>query len=378
MIDTITLRLNDGQFKIVDHNKFNPSSYNLFYPPYTRMGSRAYIDCIQNPTRKELLEGNYKPQLTIRKRWANGKPAVFLYIQFSAPKLIFGNNFDELVDDDFDVIVDKLQTKLLEMGVEVSQHILKESICVKVHFGKNIELNNYVIPFMIIKEIKKVNYDLRYDISEKDYRNEGHSIRFRSKNFEVIFYDKKKDLLKAKISESKAIDQDSAIQLSLLDLIQTKRQFEVIRMEVRLNNTNTIKGNLGNDMDKFTFQNIFKEKLSNKVLNDYWKQIYQNYELMNYQIEDKEVFLANFLANNPKARISNALQTYAFLEYINQMGVRRFRKFIESRYSQRTWFTLQSSLKRYNLQKNIHQPMNQLNTQLAVYKPLRLDKNVLG
>ncbi len=71
MIDTITIRLEESQFRILDHNKFSPNTYNFFYPPYSKMGGRGYIDAYQNPKKSELKEGIYKPQLTLRKRWQN-------------------------------------------------------------------------------------------------------------------------------------------------------------------------------------------------------------------------------------------------------------------------------------------------------------------
>lgn len=372
MIDTVTIRLNEWQFRIVDHNKFSPNSQGMFIPPYTRMGGRAYIDSVQNPTRRELLNGNYKPQLTLRKRWQNGQPLVFLYIQFSAPKLLFGNNFDELTDSDFDLVIDKLQTKLLEMGVSTNIPELRNAVCSKVHFGKNIILTNYAIPYMLIKEIKKTDFDLRYDIAEKDYRNEGHSIRFHSKDFEIIFYDKKKDLLKAKIGDSKAIEQDNAIQLGLFDEIKTENPFEVLRMETRLNTLRRIQQELGVGNHKVTFEEIFKEKLAFKVLNKYWRIIFDNYELMSYQIENKEKFLANFIINNPKARLGNAFQTYAFLEYVKEIGIRRFRKIIEDRYSQRTWYSLKSGIKKYKMNKVLSQPMFELDKQFHNFEPVKL------
>ncbi len=173
MIDTVTLRLMESEFEILDHKRFSPNSEGLFVPPYSRMGGRAYLDCYQNPAKSELKKGNYKPQLTLRKRWIDGMPKIFLYIQFSAPKVIYLNNFDELNDDDFSLLCSELQAKLLSMGVLTSSQKISKALVTRVHYSKNILLPPFVIPYMIMKEIRKIDFDLRYDLAEKDYLNSG-------------------------------------------------------------------------------------------------------------------------------------------------------------------------------------------------------------
>ncbi len=96
MIDTIVLMLRDSEFSIVAHDKFSPSTIGLFRPPYYTLGGRGNISCYQNPTREELKKGIYKPRLTVTKRIGKGGYSVALKMEFSAPKLLFGNNFDEL------------------------------------------------------------------------------------------------------------------------------------------------------------------------------------------------------------------------------------------------------------------------------------------
>src|SRR3990167_5853860 len=120
MIDTIVLVLKQNMFTIADHNKFSPSTEGLFNSAYYRLGGRSNMVCKQNPTPNELKAGIYKPRLTITKRINKLRNfEIMLKIEFSVPKLLFGNNFDELEDSDFGKVVGILQTKLKEMGVLV-------------------------------------------------------------------------------------------------------------------------------------------------------------------------------------------------------------------------------------------------------------------
>lgn len=372
MIDTITLRLNETQFKINDHTQFSPDCHDFFYPPYARMGSRGYLDAYQNPTRAELQKGNYKPQLTVRKRMQRNGFPIFLYIQFSAPKLLYGNNFDELTNKDLYAIVDELRQKLFEMSVIVKQETLLKAAVVKIHYSKNIVLPEFVIPHLVTSEIRKVDFDLRYDLAEKDYRNAGHSVRFHSNEFELIFYDKKKDLERAKISDKRAVEKDSAIQLGLFDSLHTKNPFEVLRMEVRLNTYQKIASELKMEKEDMTLINLFSIHKSSQVLSKYWNEIITSYKLLKCDISDKERFFARFMVHNPNARLTNALAAYACIETIKEMGTRKFRRLVETRYSRRAWYGLKDSMNKYELYGKIPKHFEAVTQALDEYTPLRL------
>lgn len=372
MIDTVTIRLNEHQFNIIDYNRFSPNCHNFFYPPYARFGSRGYVDAYQNPTKKEMLEGNYKPQLTLRKKWGQHQPLIYLYVQFSAPKLLFGNNFDELADKDLDAVLEKLRKKLATMAVLVKTEDLRRALVTKIHYGKNIVLPNFVIPHMVIGEIKKIDFNLQNELAEKDYRNSGHSIRFHTNDFELIFYDKRKDLEKAHKSDKKAIERENAIQLNIFDAITPKKPFEVLRMEVRLNTTKKITSELRILRTEQNLPTLFSEAIAVRVLTKYWQETLRNYQFLNCKIDDKEKFLASFMINNPKAKLTNALSTYAFVEYAKEMGINRFRSLIDKKYTKRTWYSLKSSMGKYKLDGQMPSYFDAASEAISKYKPLRL------
>src|SRR3989339_686244 len=120
MIDTIVLKLSNDMFFITDHDKFPPSARWLTDTQTGSFGGRAYIPSKQNPLKADLLNGIYKPRLTLTNRFNHtGRWEPSLKVELSLPKLLFGNNFDELQDCDFEPITNKLQQRLKEMGVRV-------------------------------------------------------------------------------------------------------------------------------------------------------------------------------------------------------------------------------------------------------------------
>ncbi|MBU1912717.1 MAG: hypothetical protein KKB22_04205, partial [Candidatus Omnitrophica bacterium] len=123
MIDTIVLMLKQNMFTILDHSKFNPSTSELYNS--VGLGGQLYKKCVQNPTRDELKRGIYKPRLTVTKRVSRqGFYEITLRIEFSAPKLLYENNFDELVDSNFMEVVARLKIVLRNMGVGIFESSL--------------------------------------------------------------------------------------------------------------------------------------------------------------------------------------------------------------------------------------------------------------
>jgi len=373
MIDTITIRLSQSEFRILNHDKFSPDCYHFFYPPYSRMGAKAYLDAYQNPTRAELKEGNYKPQLTLRKRNQTPEPSIYLYIQFSAPKILYNNNFDELKNSDLDEIMNKLSASLKNMGVMLRIKDLGNAKVTKIHYSKNIILPEFIIPSMVIGEIKKVDFNLHNELTERDYRNAGHSIRFHTNNYELIIYDKKKDLQKSTHSDKRSIEKGNSIQLKLFDNIKKKKQFEVLRIESRLNNTNWIKKELGISKKDQTLYSLFKSELSCKLLSKSWKAVLDRYRLLRCEIEDKESFLATFMINNPDVRLTNVLATYGFLELAKHIGIGKFRNLVNNKYSNRTWYSLKKTMDSYNLNGKMPNHFEAISIILNDYKPLHLE-----
>src|SRR5258708_424210 len=104
MIDTIKLMLDKNMFWITDVSLFQKEKQNA---------SRGYFTLVQNSTKSELLRGIYKPRLTMTRRFnCSGRAEATLSIELSLPKLLYGNNFDELRDSDFQTILDLLSEVL--------------------------------------------------------------------------------------------------------------------------------------------------------------------------------------------------------------------------------------------------------------------------
>lgn len=376
MIDTIILVLKTGMFTILDHDKFSPSTKGLYDTSigYYRLGSRSNITCKQNPIKSELKQGIYKPRLTVTKRITRERSfEITLKIEFSIPKLIYGNNFDELTDAEFPIVIQKLKTVLKEMGVGVFEHFLINASVSAVHYSKNIVLTDYTTPYTYLSQLAKLNINMRLDTNRTDFRNEGHSFKYRANSFEIVFYDKIKDLQQAKISEKRAEEKDNALQLGLFNVLKQQKPFEVLRFEVRLNQKQKIRQvfkKIGKDLEP-TFINVFNQDIAKRVLLKYIEEMEEAYpSLLLHQQYSPKNFFTSFLTKNPKTKLTTILKMLGLRVLLEEIGIREFRE-IAKRYSNFAWYSLNKEMKAFT---QIDEPniFSLLKEQINKFEPLKL------
>jgi len=376
MIDTIVLTLKTGMYTIFEPDNFSPSTRGLTDPTagYYRLGGRSNITCKQNPTPNELKRGIYKPRLTVTKRInREGNFEIPLKIEFSIPKLLYGNNFDELTDADFPAVIQKLKTVLNEMGVRMFEHFLVNAPVSSVHYSKNIALTDYTTPYTYLAQLTKLNINKRLDTNRTDFRNEGHSFKYRANSFEIVFYDKIKDLQQAKVSEKRAEEKDNALQLNLFDMLTQRKPLEVLRVEIRLNRRQKINQIL-KKVDKEvepTFSNIFNQDTAKKVLLYYINEIEEAYPpLLNYQYDSPKKFFTGFLTINPKVKLTLALKMLGLRVLLDEIGAREFRE-MTKRYGNPVWYSLNKEMKNLS---NVDEPsvFSLLRKQITDFEPLKL------
>ena len=340
-------------YYITEPDKFTPSARWLDADT-GRMGSRAYITSKQNPTKADFHNGIYKPRLTLTNRFNHtGRCEASLKIELSLPKLLSGNNFDELKDSDFETVSNKLQNRLKEMGVRVFCALLIKAPVSAVHYSKNIPLTDGSTPYHYIKKIREANITQALDTNQTDFRNDGHSFKWHCNSYEVAFYDKIKDLEVSKKSEKRAIEKDNFMQMGLFDTLKKRKLFEVLRMEVRLNKRQKIGQifkKLGVNIE-VNFQSVFDSKISQAVLLHYLGEVEkQRPALLDRAYNDPQALLADIVISNPKLKARQALQAFGLKQAFDKIGMRELRKIL-NRISDRSWYRLVKTIKQVKLAK---------------------------
>ncbi|GMU18829.1 MAG: hypothetical protein AMXMBFR12_00210 [Candidatus Babeliales bacterium] len=349
MIDTVVLLLSSDMYKITDPDKFVPSARWI---TNNRSSAVHGIQSKQNPTKKELLAGIYKPRLTLAYRTNTRNTLdIVLKVELSLPKLFYGNNFQELKGKDLQPLLQRLSDTLGQMEVIVAPADLVRAPIVAVHYSKNIILKDGSTPYHYINKIKESNIKMSLDTNQTDYRNEGHSYKWHCNSYEIVFYDKLKDLEKAKQSEKRSIEKDNAIQLEMFPRLRKKKKLEVLRMEVRLNKRAKMKqifAKLG-IKSNLTLKSLFKPAISKKVLLHYLDELGSKRPVwLNYKAVSDKALLSDIILNNPELGSKKILQMFGLAKALEIVNVRELRGMLSKR-NQRDWNRLNADAKEIKL-----------------------------
>lgn len=370
MIDTIALTLTSNLFKITQPEKFKPSAAWILADQSRASSTQSK----QNPSKKELTQGVYKPRLTLSKRISHtGGREIMLKIELSLPKLMFGNNFDELRLKDFMPIVSELVDVLSAMGVIVDPLVLAQAPVAAIHYSKNIALTDGSTPHYFINKIKEANIKLSLDVNQTQYRNDGHSYRWHCNSYEVAFYDKIRELEIARQSSKRSMEKDSALQLSMLNRFRERKMLEILRMEVRLNKRDKMKHlfkkmGIKNDL---TFKSLFKPTIAKKVLLHYLDELESRRPLLlDYRPTSERALMADLIFNNPDLNAKQIFQLFGLRQALNYMTLRELRAML-SRGSKRGWYRLMGLVNKVKL-PTAQDPFVGIRKSLVAFKPLNL------
>lgn len=319
MLDTIVLTLPEHAFCIKYTDRFSPDAGFLLNPMY---GTRQMVKAVYNPTKSEKRSG-YKPRLTlIKKPFTERVRAIILRIEFSAPKLLYGNNFVELRGhDDFIPVLAALHTALTSMGIEISLETLKTAGVSAIHYSKNILLEKETPCFLLIRELEKLDLSSKLDLTQTDFRNSGQMIKYHASTYEIALYDKVKDLQQARTyGDKRSAEIDDSCQT---DLLNTLKLPEVLRFEIRLKSRKLkpLLQKMGYT-GLLTFQNLFSASLSRAILLHFWNQITNGLYLLNLNPDDPAALIARIKTAYPKKRQTSILQLVGFAHTAEKLGIR--------------------------------------------------------
>jgi hypothetical protein len=379
MLDTVALTLERHQFEILQPDRFSPSAKGLLVPPFNALGGRGNFQCVQNPNKTELVALKYLPRLTLAKRKIEGGFAITLRIEFSAPKLLFENNFDELETMDFGRIVDLLHEALATMGVRVSKDALRSARVSAIHYSKNIAFTDFTTCSMVTSELDLIDLDGRLDLSHTDYRNEGHAIRYHANSFEVTFYDKLKDLQRARYSQKRGLEKDYGKQLEMFKgSPAVPKQFEVLRMEVRLGNRTKIRSILKRVKSEAqpVFAALFNADLSKQVLMHFWSVIRSQLALLGAAKKERPEDVLSALAGAAGHVVhpGKLFQQLGLITLVSSVGLRGAHALMARYCTKRSWQRYKRDLKSLPLDQRMpFSALRKVDAALAAFEPLRME-----
>ncbi len=319
MLDTVAITLNSNEFTITDPRKFSPSAEILT----NSRNVKGRIACTQHLKKA----GQYYPRLTLSRIPARHGVIISLRIEASLPKLVYGNNFDELGGADLSKVAWLLFWALKDMGVETSQEALLKASVSAIHYSKNILLGKYATCSMVITELQKVNISKRLDINRTVFINGGIAIKYHANSYEIAVYDKWADLQQSKISSKRGIERDYDTQHIFHQRVKQSKPCEVLRLEIRFVKRTSLRAALkliGWQSD-MTLEELFNETLSQKILLHYWRQIMAAWDVLAIAENQPEDIFRTIINAAPELKPLKAFQLTGALLVARSVGIRGLR-----------------------------------------------------
>ncbi len=259
------------------------------------------------------------------------------------------------------------------MGVVVKTEDLINAPVLSIHYSKNIPLMDGSTPYHYINKIKEANVHFSLDTNQTDYRNEGHSHKWHCNSYEMVFYDKIKDLEKARQSSKRAIEKDNELQRHLFKAFGIRYRLEFLRMEVHLNKRAKIKQlfkKLHVNAD-LTFKELFKPAIAKKVLLYYLDELERNPSpLLNCKTVDDKAFLVQLSFDNPAITPKQAMMLLGFKRALEAAHLRELKTMIGKNKAQ-SWYRLITEANKIVLPK-MYDPFKEIRKCIEEFQAVKI------
>lgn len=377
-IDTVILTLPSSMFAILEPSRFTPNAVRVLGAEPRDMGKNRYFSATCNPTKQDTAVMGYLPYLTMYRALRAGGLVTELRIQFSAPKLLNFNNFDEIEEYDFGELCHRLLAGLKYYKIKVRDGLstIAYAQVSSVHYSKNFALTNYTSPRSAITELARADINGWRDVSKTDYINNGAGFKTHSKHHELAFYDKLVEYRKAKRGQP-LFDKDVQMQLDLFDNRTMKKPFEVLRMEVRLGNTKKIKWALEKarlPTDDTTFNTIFRQDYSQMVLEWHLEDLYAHYpKITEADTKDELELLSDLYVQNPDRRMSSIINAVGIYRLTQIAGTRTIKDIVGSEGSKALLRLAKRANHELSYRNEKAEVFEMLRQQLDRFEPVHLD-----
>lgn len=382
MLDTLILTIEIGDpklQKIIAKSSFDnwsPSLRGAFVPPFAKISGNSATYHL-NTTKMDKKLGTYTPRLTLYVQRVTGGYRRLLYVEFSAPKLLYGNNFAEIGVSDYGNLCKILSDSLAKKGVYLSPNQLRYAEMKAVHYAKNVVFINGTKPTSVISYLKKTEINLHKKTCETKYLNGGDALHIYTNSRGLCVYDKLKELEKARKTEKGNLEKDSWCQQSYVKefLATAPKPFEVLRIESRLLNRETIVKELRslgvNVSDRPRLKDVYDLSIAKAILLSDLTELEMAMPSSVGGREPPNEYLAEVKRLNPNITPANALMLLGEHMATDKVGVNATRKALGC--TSRQWCDLKKRINGYILPKSKVNYFAEMRRQINQFKLLNLD-----
>ena len=340
MIDTIKLA--------VTYSK-RPNWLNRVQASTNRNVTSGVFTAIIDANESYKRIGVYVPKLIYIEQPAtkDRKRTYTLNIELSLPKLFFGNNFDELTDEQFPAVVHELHKRLRNVyGLRISERKLAQSEVAKIDYSKNIIFTDRTPVSTIINAVALAGISKTYDVQKTDFRNGGQIYHIHANIIDIAIYDKVADLKQAKVSEKRTVEKYNQSQIQLVEELEKHPNVTIPRFEIRLNDKRKIRSELKavNASEDLRFHHLFSSDISGAILLRHWNKIFDQIPKAEMVADTATQILVSLKQADPSMKFAEASSmTLMTLLRKEARDERTVRNLIESLFSKSQYTRLKNN-----------------------------------
>lgn len=343
-MDTVIIKIHGPKkFRFNKRNWFMPEIHSRKYEELS--SAEKNLPTNRPYLRRFILKPPYKqpfytPQVEVFETLVRSKRQIkyIMKIQFSAPKLLFGNSLQEVSEKDGEDISSALQDCLKKFGIIVEIDTIADSMVSSVHFCKNVPLPRDIRMQEIINELMLVDLGKAVDVTGKSHKQGGLILNLYSGVIGRVFYDKISDSSRPKNKRTDKGPIEPEREIVERFGLENK---EVFRYEYRIKRAQTVKREMNkllerDDKTEFViFKELFAEGLFKKAIINSWMSLIQepqNQLALLGPMDQFSIFLhilSNAKKQNPTAHSMNkALISYGLIRAIKEFGAKEVKRFI--------------------------------------------------
>jgi len=266
-----------------------------------------------------------------------------LELEFSVPKLLYGNSLQEVGEGHREVVFDRLKSCLVEVGIFIGEtEIIAEARVGAIHFCKNIPLPQEIQMQDILAKLALTDISKATDVTETEFKR-GQVLHIYSGTVERVFYDKIADSMRPKVKRKDKGPISS--ERIIVDRYNLDKR-EVFRYEYRLKKTQTVMRDVNKALERepktyVAFKDVFTPGLCRKMILASWRVLLQkpgNQLALLGSAPDSNL-LAYICSEAGKGKrnghsLNTALISYGIIRAIQDYGVKQLRKTIFSTWSE--------------------------------------------
>lgn len=189
-----------------------------------------------------------------------------IVIEIALPKVLYGQNLNEIYEHQWEEIIQAIYTMLLQFGIQISIDELRDTPHIsRIDFCKNIVIRSSVEDFIaLLQKLKKQR--------SRTYSKYDTTVSYGTKKKRLVIYDKIKEVICNASSDESATTYKLA---KLLITLQEVSDIHVIRVEQRLYGRQTIVRELKPlfNSEDITFKSLFSQKVASYILTKHWAKV---------------------------------------------------------------------------------------------------------